>query len=365
VNRRDMLVRVGLVPLLLTACGSLGQLPTSTPTFAPAAKAVSVVPSPLPTPAAAATTAARASAATSVKTVTVDFAAKYAHYASHFIAIEKGYYADEGIDMKMIDGGVTGLLAGKSDFTTSPSSLLSAILKGADMKILFVHLDRPNYQLWSSQAAVKTLQDLAGKSVGILTRGDTTEISTRLLLLKAGLDPNGVAYTALSTNQIILAAVESGSVAAGVLTPADVVNLKQVGPKGSLLADTSTDIRMLFNGVGTSNKLLADDPKLVEGFLRGTIKGREYFRRFKDETVAILVKYNGRSVEANSADYDSVLPTMTADGTLSDDAATADASVRAGVIGVDKIRPLNEIYDFSLVKSIYGQLRQSGWQPAK
>ena len=351
VNRRGLLVRVGLVPLFLTACGSLGQLPASTPTA-------------LSNPAAA-VTAANGSAAPSLKTVTIDFAAKYAHYASHFIAIEKGYYATEGIDLKMIDGGVTGLLAGKSDFTTSASSLLSAILKGADMKILFAHLDRPNYQLWSSQPGVKALPDLAGKSVGILARGDTTEISMRLLLMKAGLDPNGVAYTALSTNQIILASVESGSVAAGMLTPSQVVNLKQVGPKGSLLADTSKDIRMLFNGVGTSSKVLQNDPKLVEGFLRGTIKGREYFRHFKDETLAILVKYNGQSLAANSADYDSVLPTMTVDGTLSDDVATADASVRAGVLGVDKIRPLNEIYDFSLVKSIYGQLRQSGWQPEK
>ena len=167
MNRRGLLVRVGLVPLFLTACGSLGQLPASTPTA-------------LSNPAAA-VTAANGSAAPSLKTVTIDFAAKYAHYASHFIAIEKGYYATEGIDLKMIDGGVTGLLAGKSDFTTSASSLLSAILKGADMKILFAHLDRPNYQLWSSQPGVKALPDLAGKSVGILNRGDTTEISMRLL----------------------------------------------------------------------------------------------------------------------------------------------------------------------------------------
>ena len=36
------------------------------------------------------------------------------------------------------------------------------------MKIVFSHMDRPNYLLWSSQPGVTTLADLRGKPVGVI-----------------------------------------------------------------------------------------------------------------------------------------------------------------------------------------------------
>ncbi|HEX5415947.1 MAG TPA: ABC transporter substrate-binding protein [Chloroflexota bacterium] len=357
MNRRSVVARIGLLSLFLTACGTA----QSTAGRAPAAGA----PPPTSAVPAAPPAVTKPTQTSGLRTITVDFAAKYAHYAAHFIAIEKGYYAEEGLAINMVNGGVAPLIAGQTDFTTSPSALLTAILKGGDAKIVYTNLDRPSYQFWSSQAGIKTLQDLSGKSVGVLTRGDTYEISTRLLLLKTGLDPNGVAYTALGTPPVVLASLEAGSVTAAMLPTSDANKYTGTGPKGFLLADTTKEIRMLFNGAGTSGKLLREEPAVVEGFLRGTIKGREYFRRFKNESVAILNKYNGGTTDANAADYDTVLATMTDDGTLSDDVATTDAKVRAGLVGVDQIRPLSEIYDFSFVKNSYRQLRQSGWQPQR
>jgi len=347
---------------MTAACSSAAVAPVSSPTPAARATAQSIAAN---TTLPAQTSQPGTVAGDALRKVTADFAAKTAHYAPHFIAIDKGYYADERIALEIIGGGVAALLAGQSTFTTSPSSLLTAILKGADMKIVYTNLDRPNYQLWSSQPEVKTLQDLSGKSVAVYSRGDTMEICARLLLIKAGLDPNGVAYTALGSDPVVLSAIMAGSVTAGFLTVADVEHLKRVGPKGSLLADTSKDVKMLFTGVGTSDKLLQQDPSLVEGFLRATIKGREYYKRYKDETVAILMKYNGGSRDANSADYDSVRATMTDDGTLSTEVAATDTRVRAGLIGINTVRPLNEIYDYSLVKKIYADVRQSNWQPQR
>ena len=363
MHRRDLLLRVGLVPLFMTAaCSSAALTPASPPTPAPrTATQSTAVNTALPAQASQPSTGA----GDALRKVTADFAAKTAHYAPHFIAIDKGYYADERIALEIVGGGVAALLAGQSNFTTSPSSLLTAILKGANMKIVYTNLDRPNYQLWSSQPGVRTLQDLPGKSVAVYSRGDTMEICARLLLIKAGLDPNGVAYTALGSDPVVFSAVTAGSVTAGFLTVADVENLKRVGPKGSLLADTSKDVKMLFTGVGTSDKLLQQEPTLVEGFLRATIKGREYYKRYKDETVAILMKYNGGSRDANSADYDSVLATMTDDGTLSTEVAATDTKVRASLIGVSTVRPLDEIYDYRLVQKIYAALRQSHWQPQR
>jgi NitT/TauT family transport system substrate-binding protein len=301
--------------------------------------------------------------------VRVAFPAKGAAYAPYFIAMEKGYYAQEGLEVRIVDTagntGVAAVVAGEVEFTTSAGVALSAILQGAAMKIVFSHMDRPNYLLWSSQPEVRTLADLRGKPVGVIGRGDSMEISARLVLAQAGLDPNAVAYTALGPGNARLAAVQSGAVAAALLTRADVEQLNPAGAQGHVLADVGQEVRMLFNGVATSDRLIRERPEVVAGFLRATLKGREYFRRYKDEALDVVGKYNGQPRETNEVDYRTNLEGMTPDGTLPEEAQAADARVRAALVGAGTVRPIAEIYDYGVVRRVGDELRRSGWQPER
>ncbi len=42
-----------------------------------------------------------------------------------------------------------------------------------------------------------------------------------------------------------------------------------------------------------------------------------------------------------------------------------DAEVRAALNGVAEVPPVEQMYDFSLIKDIYRELQASGWQPAR
>lgn len=300
--------------------------------------------------------------------VKVTFPAKDAHYAPYLIAIEKGYYTQEGIEVEIVDAagsiGVDAVIAGDAEFTASGGTALTAILKGAPLKVIYSHMDRPNYEIWSSQASIQQLGDLKGKPVGIIGRGDSTEMSARMVLSQRGLDPNGVAYTALGPGAGRLAAVQSGAVAAAVLSITDVEQLKRNDPKGHQIVDIAQDVRMLFNGLATSDRLLKEDPELVAGFLRATLKGREYFKQFKDESLDIVGKYNNQPRELTEPVYRSIVPAMTADGTSPEDAQLADATMRAALVGATSVRPVGEIYDYSMTTRIVRELRQT-WQPVR
>src|SRR2546423_182882 len=76
---------------------------------------------------------------------------------------------------------------------------------------------RRGCELGPSGPGTRALPDVLGKPVGIAGRGDTMEISTRLLLAKHGLDPDGVTFVALGFGNGRLAAVESAAVAAAIL----------------------------------------------------------------------------------------------------------------------------------------------------
>jgi NitT/TauT family transport system substrate-binding protein len=364
LGRSSRLV-MALATLALTACTPAPPAPPPAAGSAPTA----VAPGEAAKPAAQAAATAPAAGPRPPRKIKVDYASYSAVYSPHFIAAEKGYYAEEGLEMEMVDApgttGIAAVLAGETQFTTSASSSLSAILTGSPMKIVYTNADRPGYELWSSGPEIRALADVLGQPVGIAGRGDTMEISTRLLLAKHGLDPDGVTFVALGFGSGRLAAVESAAVAAAILGIADVQRLKQGGPKGTRLADVAQEVKMLYTGVATSDRLIADDAALVRAFLRATVKGREYSKRYKTETLEILGKINGLPREVNEPDYDSVMTTMTEDGTLAPNVQAADARVRAEIIGVASDRPTSEMYDYRFVKEAYAELQQRGWQPTR
>jgi NitT/TauT family transport system substrate-binding protein len=283
-----------------------------------------------------------------------------------FVAIEKGYHRDEGLTIEMIraGGGIAtqALIAGDLHFSTSAGSALSAMPRGAEIKVVYTNIDRPGYQLWSGQPEIKQLKDLVGKRVGVTSRGDTQELSVRLLLRKHGLDANAVAYVPVGFGAQRLAALQAGSVDAVPLGAGDFAQLKQ--PKGHMLGDTEKEIRFAYVGLAVSNRLLARQPQLVEKFLRSVIKGREYARRYREQTIPILGKYTQRKREFNEFDYDSTIPVLTPDGWVSDDIIKEDVAMRAELVNVPTPADYGKFFDYSIVKKIYRELKATSWKPS-
>src|SRR5262247_2258437 len=68
-------------------------------------------------------------------------------YMDEFVAIEKGYHRAEGLSVEMIraGGGIAtqALIAGDLHFRTSAGSALTAMLRGAEIKVVYTNIDRP------------------------------------------------------------------------------------------------------------------------------------------------------------------------------------------------------------------------------
>ena len=247
--------------------------------------------------------------ATAEEKVRFSVAAITGSYMDEFVAIEKGYHRAEGLTVEMIraGGGIAtqALIAGDLHFSTSAGSALSChAARRRNQSGLHQHRS-PRLSIWSAQPEIKNLKDLIGKRVGVTSRGDTQELSVRLLLRKHGINANSVVYMAVGFGGARLAALQTGTVDAVPLGAGDFVQLKQ--PKGHMLGDTEKEIRFAYVGLAVSNRLLARQPDLVERFLRSVIKGREYARRYREQTIPIIEKYTQRKREFNEFDYDSTV----------------------------------------------------------
>jgi NitT/TauT family transport system substrate-binding protein len=295
--------------------------------------------------------------------IKVSYASFTAAYMDHLVAIDRGYIREEGLNLEIVRAGggtaTQALLAERLDFSSSAGSALSAGVRGGPVKIVYTNQSRATYRLVSNKPELKTLQDLAGKKIAINTFGDTGHLATLLLLKKYRIDPKSVLFIAVR-NEARFPAFVSGSVDAAPLTPRDIA---QVSPlKGHVLADMAKEIQLVWNGVAVANRFLAENPPLVERFLRALMKGREFARRNKDQTIAIVAKYNPSPAVALAEDYDTALAAMTPDGWVSDEVFKEEVAARAELIKAANPPDAGKLYDYTIVKKISAELKKS-WKP--
>ncbi|HWH76703.1 MAG TPA: ABC transporter substrate-binding protein, partial [Candidatus Binatus sp.] len=236
-------------------------------------------------------------------------------------------------------------------------------VRGGPLKIVYTNLSRPSYYLVATNASITTAKDLIGKRVVINSFGDTGHLATILYLRKYGINPSSVLFITVGRNEVRLPALMSGMVDATPLAPRELVKLGL--QKQKVLADLGKEIQLVWNGVAVSNKLLADNPQLVERFLRAIVKGREYARRYRDEEIAIIAKHDPAPIEGLRADYEVTKSSMTDEGWLPDEILREEVNIRAELtkVAVPAI-PLG-MYDYSIVKKIYAQLKSNGWHPVR
>ena len=358
--RRLALLIGGLGAALLSAaaCGPNAAPSGERGANAPAANAT----------APASTSASQAAPAGPPEKLPVSFASVSAVYTPFLIAMDKGYFAEQRLEIEMmhVGGGVAtpALIAGEIPYSTSAATSVSAILKGAPLKVIYTNADRAGYDLWTSSPDVQSLRDLVGKAIGVQTRGDTMEIAARMVLQLNGIDHNSVNYIAMGVGNQRLVSLQQGTVPAAILGTSDTAELQTAGISGRILADLRKDVQMLYTGLATSDKELREQPERVKRFLRATAKGREYYKAYREESIDILTKFNDRPREANVVDYDDVLPAMPADASMPVDVQQRDTVFRAEVNGVAPV-PVEQIYEYGPIREVYRELNASGWKPAR
>jgi NitT/TauT family transport system substrate-binding protein len=295
-----------------------------------------------------------------------------ASFGPYLVAMAKGYYTEEGLDVQIVhaQGSVAtaALLSGSANISTSSSAALSAILRGASLKIVYTMMDRPNYQIWSTAPELKSLKDLKGKNVGVQTRGDTFEIATRLSLEAAHLPPDWVGYTPIGTGTAARAVIQSGTLPAVVIAKEDVDALAGTPAlkRGHLIVNTFNTIRMPYTGAAVSAKFLAENPDIIKRYLIGTMKGLRFMRTFRAQTNKIL-KDAGSNLDAHDLDvnYTDVLETLTATGEEPKENLRKDMEVRASLLNIaaDKVPPVSKVYDYHLLNEANAELDKKGWKP--
>jgi len=309
---------------------------------------------------------APASAADKVK---LSYVIPSVEYADMFLAIDKGYFAEEGIEVALEQAGggvaVPALIAGNIDFTGSGSVAISAILKGAKLKVLFVTDAHPAMQIWA-QSAIKDFADLKAKQIGIISRGDTTEIAIRYYLAKHNLSADYVAFTPLGPGAARFAAITSGTFPAALVNASEVEEMRATGKLGNLhlLVDLRRELAMAYNALATSDALIASNPDLVQRMVRAILKSVRHVKASRADTIATLLSRGHSNEKAISLEYDNLIDSITMTGTMPKADQDFDIALRAGMLDLpkDKVSAAS-VFDFRFADKANAALDAAKWQP--
>jgi len=219
-------------------------------------------------------------------------------HTMYFIAKEKGYFQQEGLDVQLFlfpnsGEGMNAIKSGKLDagsFGTAPPLLF--ISKGAEVTIFGGQMSE-GHGIVAKPEKVDQFRDLknyAGKTIATV-RLSTGDIVFRGGLHRAGLDwKKDVTIKELDSPGAVLEAVKKGSVDAGILWPPFLFLAEQQGLK---VARRSGDVlpgHTCCRQVALTSKLKANEADYVK-FARALIKAHAFYKTYPDETVDIAAKY--------------------------------------------------------------------------
>jgi NitT/TauT family transport system substrate-binding protein len=182
------------------------------------------------------------------------------------VAIQQKLFEAEGISAEIVDfdgGGpaVQALAGGGIDLCICAGDhALRLVSRGLGGAVLVALLDKHPYSLLAPVgSAASDLKSLRGKAVGITSPGSLTDNTLRFMIRKIGLNPDtDYEIIAAGTGGSMRAAIERGSVAAGMFTTPDVQAYMATG-KYKFVADFRDLDYMALDVIAVGSWLKAND----------------------------------------------------------------------------------------------------------
>lgn len=201
-----------------------------------------------------------------------------AEFAGYFLAIDKGYYAAEGLDLTYLSGGPdvipeSSLIASKADvaLTTPDTTVLAIATQGAPFKIIGAQYQKNPIGIVSlASNPIRTPQDLVGKTLAV---PPVNVVSVEAMLKISGVDRAAVNIVPYAYDPTPLI---KGEIDASLDFTTNVpFTIKQAGPDAESFLLYDFGFTIFNDTVVTTTDILASKRKELVSFLRASRLGWE------------------------------------------------------------------------------------------
>ncbi len=237
-------------------------------------------------------------------------------FAPFYVAVEKGYFADEGIALTFDYGMENDLvqLVGANQLQFAVASGDQALLgrsHGLPVRYVANWYRRFPVAISSLEHDLSDPQVLVGKTVGLPGLFGANYIGWLALMDAVGIDPASVRLEAIGFNQVPVL-VEGRVDAVVVYATNEPIQLEAEGYEASTLY-IADYIELVANGLITNDDTIQNDPELVQGMVRAMLRGIADTMAEPDEAFQIVTgqwvpEASGDNAESQRAVLEASLP---------------------------------------------------------
>lgn len=232
--------------------------------------------------------------------VTLNEVAHSIFYAPMYIAIEEGYFEEEGIDLTLVTGfgadkTMTAVLSGEADigFMGSEASIYTYNEGAKDYVVNFAQLTQRAGNFLVAREAMPDFSwdDLKGKNVLGGRKGGMPEMVFEYILRQNGIDPE----KDLSIDQ----GIDFGSTAAAfsggqgdftVEFEPGATSLENEG-EGYVVASLGTDSGYVpYTAFSAKQSYIDKNPEVMQGFTNALQKGMDYVQKHTPDEISAIIE---------------------------------------------------------------------------
>jgi NitT/TauT family transport system substrate-binding protein len=226
-----------------------------------------------------------------------------AQFAGYYVALDKGWYREEGIDLTIKPGGpdlvpADLVTAGTHDFaTTLLADLIVAIQEGKPV-ISIAQIQQMNGLLLVAKksSGIERPEDFVGKRVGVWL--GAWEAQFNALMAKEGIDSQDFELVSQGWSMDPFLEEDLDVASAMIYNEYHVVLESGMKPEDLNIIDYA-DYGLDFPGdvLFTSRQMAEQNPDLCVRMLRASLRGWQYAIDHPEETVDIVLKYDESGVQ--------------------------------------------------------------------
>ena len=234
-------------------------------------------------------------------------------YAPYYVAVEKGYFAEAGIELEFDysyeTDGVALVGAGKLPFSVVSGEQVP-LARAQGLPVVYISAWYKNYPISvvsKTEAGIAGPTDLVGKKVGLPGLFGANYIGFIALLHANGLDENDLTLEAIGFNQVEALVTDQVDAIVGYSANEPIQLVAQGYEINEIrVADY---VNLASNGLLTNEKMLEENPEMVRAMNAAFLRGLEYTVANPDEAYEISKKYIENLAEADQAVQKEILAT--------------------------------------------------------
>lgn len=231
-------------------------------------------------------------------------------YAPMYVAIEEGYFEEEGIDLELVtafgaDKVMTAVLSGEADigFMGSESSIYTYNEGATDYVVNFAQLTQRagNFLVAREEMPDFTWEDLKGTDVLGGRKGGMPQMVFEYILKQNHIDP----ATDLNINQNIdfgstAAAFSEGQGDYTVEFEPHATSLEEAG-KGYVIASLGEDSGYVpYTAFSAKGSYIEKNPEVIQSFTNALQKGMDYVQKHSPEEIAQVIAPQFAETDVNT-----------------------------------------------------------------